>query len=234
MITKWLHIHQTDGLITWVQPILSSINKAINRGECVELKKEVYELCIHITTRLSMIPVIIDRIKNGCSDLYQQVSNYEDDNVFEQGKRGYAMPVEGDIVNHLLIDIDSFFFEIHSCREMVVKLLKEIYRHRGEKIIIKNVQDKIIEMLGNNGQETNWFQFLYDHRNYFVHKGAPYIAINISNDSPDLLIMKENITSFEDENKFIKISEINEIIKGFAETISIINDHIVSLYSCPK
>ena len=114
----------------------------------------------------------------------------------------------------------------------MASLFFEMYTHIGKKIkknevglIIKN----IIEVAGNS---SDWFSELDNQRNFFMHEGAPYFAVDISQgpDKYDLLIMRENIKIFNDHSKFIKLSEINSIVEGFLTAKPIIQKHLIELY----
>ncbi|MBU4421087.1 MAG: hypothetical protein KKH84_08810, partial [Proteobacteria bacterium] len=88
---------------------------------------------------------------------------------------------------------------------------------------------KIIE---GAGKSSEWFVVLDNQRNFFMHEGAPYFAVDVT-EGPgkyDLLIMRENIKIFHDHSKFIKLSEINSIMEGFSIAKPIIQKHLIELY----
>ena len=230
MITKWLHIGHFGGN-QWILEIWRAINDAVREGLCPEIDQELRELGIHISTRLNMLPVIIGRIDSGWKSLYKdkKVQNYTEDNIYEKDKEAYAIQIKGNLINPLLVDIDSFFFEINSCCDLMLRFFKGIYRHR--KIVFKKKSSIVLkELLVNNGQSTIWFQLLDKNRNLFSHKRTPYIAIDISSDKADLIIMNKNLKSFDDPTTFIKLSEMKTIIKGFSEAIMILKKHIIGIY----
>jgi hypothetical protein len=230
MVTRWLHVTETGGNL-WVLPIWSSINHAVSRGTCAEPNGYTRELGIHISTRLNMLPMIVKRINAGWKALYQETMNYGDECIFEPGKEGYATPVKAETINSLLIDIDSFLFETNSCCELMTTFLGEIYKLRGEEIKKEDIVKKLRKILIENGQNPNWFIFFDKDRNFFIHEGAPYVAIDISDDTPDLLIMKENLKSFNDPKKYSRLSELDAVVKGFSEAIGALRNHMIYLCS---
>ena len=87
------------------------------------------------------------------------------------------------------------------------------------------------DLLVQNGQDPNWFQLLDKDRNFFIHNGTPYIAIDVSTEEdPDLVVMKENLKSFEDTKSYTKLSEMDSIVKGFSTAKIILQEHIMGLY----
>ena len=82
------------------------------------------------------------------------------------------------------------------------------------------------------GESWNWFQELDNQRNFFMHEAAPYFAVDITkgHGNYDLLIMRENVKTFDDHSKFVKMSEINGVVKGFSSAKAIIQSHLIQLY----
>jgi hypothetical protein len=68
----------------------------------------------------------------------------------------------------------------------------------------------------DQGGSTAGFDFITAQRNFLLHQGAPYVAVDVSNQEKlDLLVMKENIKSFEDESKFFRLSALNGAVQDF-------------------
>ncbi len=96
----------------------------------------------------------------------------------------------------------------------------------------KNPVLSIKSVLDNANQDSSWFVTLDNHRNFFLHDGAPYVAVDISASLEhfDVLIMKENIKSFGDESKFLRLSDINMIVTGFSASKSVIQSYLRGLF----
>ena len=92
---------------------------------------------------------------------------------------------------------------------------------------------KIKSVIENAKQNPSWFSVLAGHRNFFIHEAAPYIAIEISSGtgSYELLIMREHLKSFKDNKKFIRLSELNEIVQGFINSKPIIQYDLTNLFN---
>jgi len=231
LIQKWLHVSEFGGNY-WVTPVWGAIKHAEEKGCCSGITAELRELGINVSTRFAMLPRIIQRINSGWDELFKNIQNFSDDNVFERGidKRSYAIQVDADLIYPLLLDIDSFLFETNSCSELLGLFLHLTYLQIGKESNEKKIGLELKKILSQHGNDISWFQLLDKERNLLIHKVAPYIAIDISSSVPDLIIMKENLHSFDDPNKFILLSELNKIVSGFSEAIMILQEHIIKLY----
>jgi hypothetical protein len=128
----------------------------------------------------------------------------------------------------MILDIDSFLFEINSCLELITKLIKKIYSLLCQKV--EDINEELIQLLIKKGQDIEWYQLLDSGRNFFIHNGTPFFAIDYTNHSIgqyDILIMKENIKSFELKKKYYRLSDFNKIIIGFYQSKNIIAEHLI-------
>jgi hypothetical protein len=233
MVDKWLHIEELSR-DSWVLPIWSSVIDAVNKGKISSLPSKVYEMGVYISTRLNILPRIITRLNAEVAELYALAeTHHEERHVFTKTKKGYAFRVNNNLKYNIICDIDSLLFEINSVCELMTKLFESLYSHAGKPIEKKKVGLKIKSIIENAKQNTSWFVNLTGHRNFFIHEAAPYIAIDISGGTGnyELLIMKENLKNFKNKDKFLKLSELNEIVQGFINAKPIIQDDLVSLFN---
>lgn len=232
MIDKWLHIEELSG-DPWVLPILTSVNNALRKGRITQLPSDVYELGVYISIRLNILPRIVQRINDEVIELFKLAESHEESHVFTKTTKGYALRIDNDLKYRIICDIDSLLFEINSVCELMTKLFESLYSHAGKPLEKKKVGLNIKSIIENAKQNPSWFVNLTEHRNFFIHEGAPYIAIDISNGSGnyELLIMKENLKSFENKATFITLSELNEIVQGFIDVKPVIQDDLISLFN---
>jgi hypothetical protein len=151
----------------------------------------------------------------------------------QQTHDGYVFPLDDELKHNLLLDIDSLLFEVNSCCELITRFFKLLHQHKGQ-LSQTQAGQKIREILLNAGQNASWFVQLDTHRNFFMHEGAPYIAVDLSNDSDgryDLLIMKENIRDFSNSDKFIRLSALSTIANGFELSKPLIQQYLVNLFA---
>lgn len=229
-INKWLHISDMGG-DPWILHIWSAINDAVSSGKTEKLPQSTLELGMHISTRLNMLLTVKNRINLDCVELYETVKNADPKYEYTPAKRGYAFDINDDLKLNILIDIDALLFELNSCCELIGKLLKALYEHVG-KPITKAPGLILKDILNNAGIDTGWFSDLAYHRNCFMHSVAPYIIVNITN-SPryDLIITKENIKTFDNQEKFLQLSDIDNIFQGFLQSKPIIQESLIKLFN---
>ena len=232
MVEKWLHINEMGG-DTWVLPIWSAVIEATRSGDIDPLPKEVSELGLYISTRLNILPRIIVRINSEVKELFLAAKSHENKHEFNSAKQGYAFTIDTNLKYNLLMDIDSILFELNSVCELMVTLFEKLYFHAGKPIVKGKVGLEVKRLIEKAGQDAGWFQNLDNHRNFFIHEGAPYIAIDISKGvgKYDLIIMKKNLKSFDDPKDYIMLSEINQIVHGFALAKSVIQKSLITLFN---
>ncbi len=232
MITKWLHVETRVG-DPWVIPIWRAINQAIDDGTVTQVSGEVRQMALHLSTRLTMLPRIYKRINDECSTLYATIGARKPHHEWTATHQGSVFPIDEELKYNLLIDIDSLLFEVNSCCELIRKFFVSLHRHIEKPISDTEVGKKIYRIIRDAGQDPTWFSQLDKHRNFFIHEGAPYIAVDLSedmNERYDLLIMKKNLRNFSDDDKFLQLSELNTIVKGFELSKSVIQRYLIDLF----
>lgn len=229
MITRWLHLNEMGG-DPWVLPIWTAINSAVYERRMNEYDQSLRELALHISVKLNMLPRIIKRINDGCIELYGKIKDRDLKYDYEEDKEGYAFDVNDNLKYNLIIDIDCLLFELNSCCELMGNFLLYIYNHTGNNINAKDIGKELKSIIIESRKDPGWFIDLDDHRNFFIHEGAPYIAVDLSKEGQyyDLIIMKENLhNDFRDKKKYTKLSELNIIVNGFIKARQIIQKHII-------
>jgi hypothetical protein len=69
---------------------------------------------------------------------------------------------------------------------------------------------------------------LEDWRHHFTHGGTPWIAVCIDQEPAyDLLVMKSNVHDFTNAETFFRLSELNQVLKGFMEALKLVQQRIV-------
>lgn len=226
-ITKWIHLAQLGG-DPWVLPIWTAVNDAYKAQKIRFLPpKDIYELGFHISIRLNMLPRIIKRINSGCKKLYPMIKNIDPKFEFSPKKEGYALMIDENLKYNLIIDIDALLFELNACCDFMKEFLKVLYNHIGNSI--RDAGLTIKKILETEGLNIDWFVELDTHRNCFMHKRTPYIAIDISK-APMLIIMKKNLKKFDNTENFLLLSNLDKIVKGFVLGKVAIQKNLISIF----
>ena len=216
MVEMWVHLNELGG-DPWVLPIWASVNDAIKKGKVKEIPEELSEQGVYISVRLNMLPRIASRIKNEVAELISALGSRTEEHEFTAEKEGYAFSIDDNLKYQLLIDIDSLLFELNSLCELMTQFFEKLHLLAGVGMPKKNAGLSIKSVLDLAKQDSSWFVNLDKHRNFFMHNGAPYLAVDISPsiNGVDVLVMKENLRAFDDHGKFIRLSEIEQIVRGF-------------------
>lgn len=213
-------------------PIWAAVNEAVKSGKTTALSPEVYRLGLHVSIRLNILPRVVQQVNSITSLLYEKTKGHGPEHVFTEGKWGYAYPLDNDLKYSLLANIDALLFELNSACELMTRLFGLLRAHVGQPIPPKQLGKAISDVLSQGTQNASWFVLLDKHRNFFMHEGAPYIAVDLSNEPAtlDVLIMKENIKTFTDTDTFVSLSAINLIVKGFIAARRQLQDYLISLF----
>jgi len=231
MITKWLHLTELGG-DQWVLPIWAAVNEAVETRKIRPLSPDVYHLGLHVSIRLNILPRVVERLKSNTTQLYEKTKEHGPEHVFTDTREGYAYNVDNDLKYALLSDIDALLFELNSACDLMKCLFGLLHAHVDRPIPPNQLGKTIGDVLSQGTQYAGWFVLLDKHRNFFIHEGAPYLAVDLSNEptAHDLLIIKEKMRTFSDPNSFVSLSEINYIVQGFIEAKRQLQEYLVSLF----
>lgn len=231
MVLKWVHLTELGG-DPWILPIWNAVNEAVRAGKVAPLGKELRELGVRISTRLNFLPRIIYRVNTSVYKLYDVVAQRRPEQEFSQTTEGVAFDVDNNLKYELLVDLDSLLFELNSVCELMGKLFEGLHNHAGQSMPKSGFGHSIRSILQEAGEDPSWFVKLDTNRNFFMHEGTPYVAVDISNAPADydLIIMKESIKKFDDPSKFIRLSDINDIVQGFRLSRPIVQSYLKSLF----
>lgn len=232
MIEKWMHLNEMGG-DQWVKPIWTAVINARNSGMQLNESIGLKPISLHISTRLNMLPRIIKRINTESQLLYDSIKGHDPKYTFTSTKPGYTYIVDDELKYNLLLDINSLLFEINACSELILKFLGLVYDLIGAPLRKDKIGKKLKQILKDENEDDNWFIMLDSHRNFFAHEGTPYIAVDITNEDDgryDVLVLKENIHEFSNQEKFFRLSDLNKIVHGFGSSKMILQKHTIHLF----
>jgi len=207
----------------WGYAIWNAIGDAEKRNNNYRLPKEfrneLGSIMLAISYRLDFLPLIRKRIHQERGLLYDYVANRK------RAKDRYAFHIPENIKHGIIIDVDSFIFELRSCCELIEKLLKKILRHfkkYNEKRFMK-------ELTAKKWFGSKWYKELKELRIAIFHHTAPYIDIDITDElNYDLLFCKENIHDYDKSSNFFRLSQIFKIYDAFGKNIFPVQKYIVN------
>ncbi len=217
----------------WVLPIWNAIHRAVQEGRTTHPGDVSSQLSLHLSTRLAMLPVIFRRVNQGIEQLKTVIAGRESRHEWTQERAGYAFPIPQDLQYSLLVDLDALLFELNASCELLRRFFALLHQHSGRAIPETQLGQELRRIIKAAGQDARWFVRLDVHRNFFMHNGAPYFAVDLSNapERYDLLIMKEDLQAFEDETKFVRLSELRDIVEGFEHSKRALQEYLIRLFS---
>ena len=226
-IKRWVHISEL-GSDPWVLPIWNSINSAIKDERIQRPNQTIFDLGLSLTTHLNMLPRLGVRIESNASQIYALIkNNLSEDFISEKDDEGYSIKVNDDLKYELLVDINAFIFELNIVWELKKKLLQFVSCHLGKPIKSDELTLQIKEVVGN----SEWFSELDRLRNFLMHQGSPYIAVDVTDgtDKPSLIVMLKNVKVFDNPKHYIKLESLNKIVAGFDDSKKLLQNHLINL-----
>jgi hypothetical protein len=232
VVTKWLHV-ETTVIDPWVLPIWNAVHRAVQEGRTTRPGHAAGQLALHLSTRLAMLPVIFRRLNEGMEQLKAVLAGRESFHEWTTEREGYVFPIPQDLQYGLLVDLDALLFELKACGELFLNFFALLHHHAGKPIQKKKLWLEFTKVIEEAKQDTSWLVHLKDYRGFFIHHGTPYFAVDLSNAPEwyDLLIMKENLRAFEDETKFVRLSELRDMVEGFAHSKRVLQEYLIHLFS---
>jgi hypothetical protein len=230
MVTKWLHLNDMGG-DPWVLPIWGAVHKAIEAKKVAAISKELSELGVHVSARLNLLPRVVNRLNTETKELHKATASHKLEHVCSDTIRGAALSVDDDLKYRLIADIDAFLFEVNSCAELMGRFFQLLHAHAGSPIDDKKLSGALRDALAKFEVDGGWFRLLDRNRNFVAHQGTPYLAIDVSDDVKwELLITKENLTNFDEPEKFFRLAELQAISDGFSSAKVALQKYLMELF----
>ena len=176
-----------------------------------------------------MMPWVIKRINKQCKELWDIIEKRDKEDDYWNEHQGRALLLDDELKYNLIIDLESLIFELESCLELMRQFLLQIYEISNSKIRRKQINNEFKNIILQDDINATWYDDLEKHRNIFIHQGAPYIAIDLTNEGEyyDLIIMKENLKKFDNRKKFLLLSDLHRIVYGFIKAKGALQQHII-------
>lgn len=181
MIKRWRRIEEIGGDY-WVMPIWNAIHASVNKGRMKKHPPKLGELALYISTKLNMIPHVVNRINKGSLSIWDEVKKRDKNEDSWIDREGYGLRIDEEIKYNLLIDLDCLIFELTSCLELMRQFLYFIYKHTNKKLNGQQKEQEFKKILSAGQRSNSWYDELTKHRNFFIHQGAPYHAIDLTNE----------------------------------------------------
>ncbi|CAJ7431063.1 Uncharacterised protein [Burkholderia pseudomallei] len=233
-IKQWLHLSEL-GSDPWVLPIYTAWNKAVDENRVAPRPDAVTEAGVHITTRLNLVRHIMRRLRRDFSTLVKEVDKYvTKEHQYTPDHEGIALSVDDHMKYLMIADFHSVISEVDACIDRMKVFMEALHDHVGQHITDKQRIAMINSWMKARAIDPTWFNRLASARNFIAHVGAFYLALDTSEASWDLLLVKGNTKQFDDPSTYVRVSSVMDIINGFVECRDAMQAHLIALLETAK
>jgi hypothetical protein len=226
----YLHINYEPHGGSWLLTILARLNQTSSARLRERLDTwgttPLRELGLALATKLTMLPIIAERVNREIERLAEELDNESRINECLDHGAGYRI-TDKLLPYEILIDIDSFLFESRSAYEIVGKFLKEFFEH----ILRRRVTEvQLKARLEVRIPDIRWIEELREKRILFFRETAPWIAVCISSKNPlrfELVVLRKNVKDFTDPNNYFNFEQLQAIYNGFASSLEALRQWVI-------
>lgn len=203
-------------------------------GALVGIGRRLGQTSIYLAGRDYILRTAVRQLKAALETL----SNLIDDRWMPAGPcRVVNAPEAVQARDAVLLAVDSFLFEFRAYLELLARFVYGVLTSIGNpppalhslpgrerlRVTDKNgrlrTHDFLRYLCAQLSVSEGWYSFLAEHRNFFTHRAAPYIAVEDRGIRPpeyDFLIMRVNIADFTkaDPADYFRLSECAAIVDG--------------------
>ncbi|QET04368.1 MULTISPECIES: hypothetical protein [Cupriavidus] len=228
MPTQILHLSELGGA-QWVLPVYAKANAWHSQHGQPPLPTVVTQLGLHISIRLNLLHWATIRLNGNLKALKSKASAAKlPQHVFFPGKPGVALPIDNELKYLVIADMHLFITELDACIDHLKVFMHEIHAYVGKPIDDAMRIAIINGWMQKRGIDPRWFGRLAHCRNFVAHKGALYLAFDITRPDWDLLLLKENV-QIPTPAQCFRLSALVQIHKDFAACKQALQDHLVDL-----
>ncbi|KVR89932.1 hypothetical protein [Burkholderia vietnamiensis] len=235
-ITQWVHLSEMH-YDQWVLPIYAAWHRAVQEKRTTDEMAvitdkgiPITEVGLHISTRLTLLPYIGQRLGQDLAALWGAVAaNLTVDHRNTPGKEAFALPIDNDRKYLVIADLHSILFELNACIDAMKAFMHAVHKHVGQPITDKQRIRMINSWMEAKGIDHGWFRQLDSARNFVAHQGAFYLAFDTSATQWDLLMVKQDIKVFDDPKTYVRFSDVEKIMAGFSACRMVMQTHLISL-----
>lgn len=215
-----LHLDYRPPTAAWVLPLQSrlvgSSSQVLRLRYARWAEVGLAELGIAVATRLTIAFVVARRLQALLKTLRDEIAASGDLDSLLEGGYVYT-PQDQWISYEICAAFDAVIFEYRSSYEVLGRFIRSF----GTHILGREVtEDELNHVLLDAGLDLTWVEDLRLNRILFFHKTAPWIALRVNHHDPlevSLIVMKRNLSSFDDPNDYVVQPQLVETIAGFQQ-----------------
>jgi hypothetical protein len=239
----------------WTALMKAEAKGTVNSGATQEIQENLGQTAICLAQRDYVLRMSINVLKDSLSSLANRIPDLWSIPETESDSIPYRVVSGKEIFQDrekVLLAVDSLLFEFRAYLELLAKFIFGVLKRSGfpppaqkkvasgkmVTIVTKkgklNSHNFLLHLCDQLSLDTRWFEFLVEHRNFFTHEGAPYIAIEDRMVRPpelDFIIMRINIQHFDKASSedYFRLSEFTNMVKGLRKLSARAQEHLVEL-----
>lgn len=153
---------------------------------------------------------------------------------YTPGREGIALPVDDDMKYLMIADFHSILSEVDACIEGMKKFTRALHDHVNQPVTKQQCIEMIDSWMHARGIDPTWFSEMAGCRNFIAHDGSFYLALDTTESSWDLLLVKKNVKQFDDPSTYVRFSRVVEIVECFLDCRGAMQAHLVALFNAAK
>jgi hypothetical protein len=176
------------------------------------------ELALAIATRIAIANRVEERLQECLAQLSHEVGQSGELDSLLGGNCAFH-PRDEQLLFDICAGVDACFFQWRSLYEVLGKFATAFAK---EILDTKISESQLVSVVQGAGVPVDWVSTVRENRKLFFHQTAPWIALEILTREPlrcGLVIMKENLSSFDDDEKFITEAELIEVSNGLRQAV---------------
>jgi hypothetical protein len=239
----------------WTALMRAEAKGTVSSGATQKIQGDFGQTAICLAQRDYVLRMAVNVLRDSLSSLADRIPDPWTIPEVESGGIPYRV-VSGKEVfqdrEKALLAVDSLLFEFRAYLELLAQFVfgvlkgagfapppqKKIASGKKLTIVTKkgklNAHNFLLDLCNKLSLDTGWYEFLVEHRNFFTHEGAPYIAIEDRMIRPpefEFIIMRANIRDFfkASPEDYFRLSEFANVVQGLKELSAKAQEHLVGL-----
>jgi hypothetical protein len=186
-------------------------------------KSGLTELPLALATKFEIMKVTTERLNGHIHELSDDFDARPDevqrDIIGRDGQPSAYMPLKRTLPFEIVADLDAWIFEMRSTYEILYAFVKEF----SSRILDRKVKSEEVlkSILHEKGYNSDWIDFLRRARNLFVHRTAPWFAIEVTGGTLqyEIVVLKRNARNLDNPDDYATMEQFRAVQQGFFEAL---------------
>jgi hypothetical protein len=211
----------------WLVPIrqrLSSVG-ALRRSDWPT------EYALGVNTKFEILESLLTSLNHAISELDQNLRQKQkevDRCITEQGEKARAYLLDLDLAFRIVAVLECFISEAFSTWDVALNFAVRLCRNLKRRINRQSLERE----LKKNGVNLSWLDLRQKLRDWHVHEGSLWIAVQVISDDPrhyELILLRRNTPDLADPQDWIGWGELEGLYQGVRDGLKGLQDWLMRL-----